>query len=338
MIALLALGVVLVGCGSGDKTSEGTTGATTGGETKPASSGELKIDGSSTVMPISQAVAEAVSGSGDFKIAVSESGTGGGMKKFVAGEIQIADASRPIKKEEEETATKNKIEFIELPIAFDGLSVVVNKNNSFVDKLTIEELHKIWAKDSTVNNWKDVRPGFPDKALKLFGPGNASGTFEYFTKAVNGKEKESRTDYQPSEDDNVLVKGVEGEEGGLAYFGFAYYVENKDKLKVVPVDAGKGAMTPTEATIQDGTYAPLSRPLFIYVNKAAADDPAVKAFVEFMLSDKGKAAIKEAGYVTLPDEAYTIALKRFQDKKTGSIFAGAQPGMTIKDVLAQEQK
>lgn len=329
-LAAIAGSVAYMGCGPKTEEGKGTTG---GSDPAPVAGAELKVDGSSTVYPIAQIVAE----DSGVKASVNESGTGGGMKKFVAGEIQIATASRPIKKEEAEEAAKHKIEFIELPIAFDGLSVVVDKGNSFVDMLTIEELKKIWSKDSTIKNWKDVRAGFPDKALTLFGPGTSSGTFEYFTKAVNGKEKECRTDYQPSEDDNVLVQGVSAQDGGMAYFGFAYYEQNKEKLKIVPIDAGKGAITPSVETIQNGTYSPLSRPLFIYVDKAKADEAGVKAFVEYLLSDKGKAAIKEAGYVTLPDSVYVAALKRFTEKKTGSVFSGAEPGMTIEQVMTKEQ-
>lgn len=339
--ALIAIAIVGVGCGSsgGSEPTTNTTSSTTGSTPAPAGDlkGDIAIDGSSTVFPISQAAAEDfMAENSGVKITVSESGTGGGMKKFVAGEIDICDASRPIESEEVEKAKAAGIEFVEIPVAFDGLSVVVNKENSFVDHLTVDELKKIWEPTSKVSNWKDVRAGFPDVPMKLYGPDTASGTFEYFTEAIVKKKKSSRADYTASSDDNVLVTGVSGDKGSLGYFGFHYYVENQDKLKIVKIDAGKGAIEPTEATINDGTYNPLSRPLFIYVKKSALERPEVKAFIQFYLGEKGQSLVKESGYVLLPKNAYELGLKRASEMKTGTVFQGVQPGIKIEDVLSKE--
>ncbi|MFC7442859.1 PstS family phosphate ABC transporter substrate-binding protein [Laceyella putida] len=296
----LAFGA-LVGCGG-----QGNKATGNGGEKELT--GTIKIDGSSTVFPISQAVAEEfMKANPGVKVTVGESGTGGGFKKWASGEIDVADASRPIKDEEKEAAKPNGIEPIEIPVASDGIAVVVNKENTFVDKLTVDELKKIWEPNSKVKTWKDVRDSFPAEPIKLYGPGTASGTFDYFTKEIVGEEGKSRTDYTQSEDDNVLVKGVEGDKGGLGYFGYAYYVENKDKLKIVPIDAGKGAVEPSEKTINDGTYAPLSRPIFIYPSNKSMQKPEVKEFVKFYL-ETAKDLVKEVGYVPLPDAKYQEGL------------------------------
>jgi phosphate transport system substrate-binding protein len=300
--------------------------------------GTIAIDGSSTVYPITEAVAEEFGKvQPGVRVTVGISGTGGGFKKFCAGETDLSDASRPIKQAEIDTAKGNKINFIELPIAYDGISVVVNPKNTWCKSLTIDELKAIWAPGSQVNNWSQVRKGFPNKPLKLYGPGTDSGTFEYFTEAVVGKAKESRADYTASEDDNVLVQGVAGDEGGLGYFGFAYYEENQRKLKVVSIDAGKGAVTPSATTIANGKYAPLSRPLFIYISTAAAQRAEVKAFVDFYLKNAAKLS-KEVGYVALPNTAMSLATKRWNDRKTGSVFngQGATPGVTIEKLLKAE--
>ena len=272
--------------------------------------GKVVIDGSSTVYPITMAVAE------DFKkeqpnveVSVAMAGTGGGMKKFVAGEIDICDASRPIKQEEKDKAKVNGIEYIEFEIAYDGISVVVNKENTWADNITIEELNKIWKKDSPVRTWKDANSAWPDEPIKLYGPGTDSGTFEYFTEAINKKAKESRTDFTPSEDDNVLVQGVAGDKYAMGYFGFSYYQENNDKLKALKVDAGKGPIGPTFDTIKNKSYAPLSRPLFIYVNKKKFEDPQVKAFTKFYISNAGKLS-EEVDYIPL--ESYDKELAKIK--------------------------
>lgn len=272
--------------------------------------GKVIIDGSSTVYPITMAVAE------EFKkeqpnveVSVAMAGTGGGMKKFVAGEIDICDASRPIKQEEKDKAKVNGIEYIEFEIAYDGISVVVNKENTWADNITIEELNKIWKKDSPVKTWKDINSAWPDEPIKLYGPGTDSGTFEYFTEAINKKAKESRTDFTPSEDDNVLVQGVAGDKYAMGYFGFSYYQENNDKLKALKVDAGKGPIGPTFDTIKNKSYAPLSRPLFIYVNKKKFEDPQVKAFTKFYISNAGKLS-EEVDYIPL--ESYDKELAKIK--------------------------
>jgi len=300
--------------------------------------GKVSLDGSSTVYPISEAVAEEFQAANSgVKVTVGISGTGGGFKKSCMGEIDISDASRPIKQSEIDMAKQNGIDFIELPIAFDGLSIVVNPKNTWVDKLTLAELKSIWAPGSTITNWSQVRQGFPNVPLKLFGPGTDSGTFEYFTEAVNGKAKESRSDFTASEDDNVLVMGVAGEKGALGYFGYAYYEENAGKLKLVPVDAGKGAIAPSAKTISNGSYSPLSRPLFIYVNAKSAQRPEVDAFVKFFL-DNASSLVKEVGYVALPDSAYDMVTARYEKRKTGSVFSGKETiGLTIEQVLAAEK-
>ena len=272
----------------------------------------IEIDGSSTVYPITVAVAEEFRKSHqDVQIPVGISGTGGGMKRFTKGEISIADASSPIKEKEAAAAEENDIEFIELEVAYDGLSVMVNPSNDWVDCLTTQELNKIWAPDSKIRNWSEIRDGFPDQALRLYGPGTDSGTFDYFTDTINGEEGASRADYTPSEDDNVLVQGISGDKGALGYFGYAYYIPNQDKLKLVSVDGGTGCVSPTTTTINDGTYSPLSRPLLIYVNKTHLTKQIVKEFVTYYVKNAAKYS-EEVGYVPLPDSLYDEELKKIQ--------------------------
>lgn len=279
-----------------------------------ALSGSVNADGSSTVFPISQAVAETFQEEAkNVKISVGTSGTGGGFKKFCSGEADISNASRPIKKgkpEGKDDAEKkgevglcadNGVEFVELTVAIDGLSVLVNPKNDFVKCLTVEELKKIWEPNSKVSNWSQVRSGFPDKKLSLYGPGTDSGTFDYFTDEIVGEEGASRSDYVASEDDNVLVQGVAGDENALGYFGYAYFEQNAKKLKAVGVDAGEGCVEPTRETINGGKYTPLSRPLFIYVAKKAAARKEVAAFIDFYLESVND-LVAEVGYIALPDE------------------------------------
>lgn len=298
----------------------------------------IKIDGSSTVYPITEAVAEEFQRSKGVKVTVGESGTGGGFKKFCRGETDISDASRPISQKEIDACKEGGVQFIELPIAYDALTVVVNSKNDWVKQITVAELKKIWEPGSKVKNWKEVNATYPDKAINLYGPGTASGTFDYFTEAINGKAKASRTDYTPSEDDNVLVQGVAGNAGGMAYFGMAYYQENTDKLKAVPVVAKEGAkpVLPSEATVMDGTYQPLSRPLFIYVNAtAAAFKPEVKAFVTYYLENAPQ-LVKEVKYVPLPKEDYEAVKTHFKAMKPGTGFNGtAEVGIKITDLLSR---
>ena len=285
-------------------------------------SGAVAIDGSSTVYPITEAVAEEFRKvHPEVRVTVGVSGTGGGFKKFCVGETAINDASRPIKSKEQDTATKNGVEYIELPIAYDGLTVVTNKDNDFVDHLTVSELKKIWKPGSNIKNWSQVREGFPDLKLTLYGPGTDSGTFDYFTEAINGKGGACRADFTASEDDNVLVKGVAGEKGALGFFGFAYYAENTEILRAVPIAPdGEKPVGPTLETINDGSYRPLSRPIFIYVSGKHAARPELAAFVEFYLANAPKLA-QEVGYVKLPAAIYEAAQKRFTERVTGSLFA-----------------
>ncbi|MEM2896383.1 MAG: PstS family phosphate ABC transporter substrate-binding protein [Candidatus Bathyarchaeia archaeon] len=273
-------------------------------------SGTIEIDGSSTVFPITQAVAEEFQKlNPDVRVNVGISGTGGGFKRFIMGETDISDASRPIKASEAESAKQNGIEYIELKVAIDGLAVVVNKGNTWVDYLTVEELRMIWEPESVVDSWDDVRPEWPNYPIHLYGPGTDSGTFDYFTEVIVGKEDSSRPDYTASEDDNVLVQGIAGDSYALGYFGYAYYTVNRDRLKIVPIDSGEGPITPTDETINAGKYKPLSRPLFIYVNKKALERPEVKAFVKFYMENAEK-LVAEVGYTPLPASVYQENLSK----------------------------
>jgi len=296
----------------------------------------IAIDGSSTVYPITEAMAEEFQKIQKVKVTVGESGTGGGFKKFCRGETDISDASRPIAQKEMDACKEAGIQYIELPIAYDALTVVVNSKNDWVKSLSVDELKSIWKPGSSVKNWKQVNSTYPDKAMGLFGPGTASGTFDYFTEAVNGKAKASRTDYTPSEDDNVLVQGVSGNVGGMAYFGYAYYEANKDKLRAIPIIAKDGApaVMPSPEAVKDGTYQPLSRPLFIYVNAtAAAFKPEVKAFVNFYLENAPK-LVAEVKYVPLPAEDYAAVKAHYKAMKPGTGFGGKnEVGIKIKDLI-----
>jgi phosphate transport system substrate-binding protein len=286
-------------------------------------SGRINIDGSSSVYPVTEAVAEEFRiDHGDIRVTVGVSGTGGGFKKFARGELDISNASRPIKKEEIEAALKAGIGFIEIPVAYDGLAVVVSPENDFVEYLTVDELKKIWepAAQGKIRSWAQVRQGFPDVPLRLYGAGTSSGTYDYFTEAITGKSKSSRGDYTASEDDNVLVQGVSSDKGGLGYFGLAYFTENKNKLKLVGIHNGTGIVYPSDSTVTSGVYAPLSRPEFIYVNLKSADKPEVKSFIKFYM-EQAPALVKEVGYVPLPADVYALAYRRFLEKRTGSLFA-----------------
>ena len=264
----------------------------------------IQIDGSSTVFPVTQAVAEEFRKEhSDVQVNVAVSGTGGGFKRFTVGETDISNASRPIKDSETEAAAANGIEFIEMRIGTDGLSVMVNTENDFVECLTVGELNEVWKPGSTINNWQDVRSGFPDQRLRLYGPDTDSGTFDYFTEEINGDAQVSRADYTASADDNVLVQGIAGDRGSLGYFGYAYYQENKDSLKVIGIDDGDGCVVPESSTIEDGSYKPLSRPLFIYVNVASLQKPEVLAFVEYYM-DNGYQLTGEEGYVPVERSIY----------------------------------
>ncbi len=304
----------------------------------------VKVDGSSTVFPITEAVAEEfqISKRGKVMVTVGVSGTGGGFKKFCRGETDVSDASRPIKAKEAALCKENGIDFIELPVAYDGLAVVVNPNNDWVKELTPADLKKIWepAAQGKITKWSQVKQGWPDKRINLFGPGTDSGTFDYFTKAINGKEGASRGDYTASEDDNVLVHGISGDRYALGFFGIAYYENNKDKLRLIGVDDGddsngKGAILPSMETINNSTYQPLSRPIFIYVSKQGAEaKPELDEFIAFYL-ENAPALTEEVGYIPLPDKIYEGALKKFRARKTGSAFSdGSKTGVSIEDLVS----
>lgn len=304
----------------------------------------IKIDGSSTVYPITEAVAEEFQKlkKGSVNVTVGISGTGGGFKKFCRGETDISNASRPILKKEMDVCKEHGIEYIELPVAYDGLAVMVNPKNNWVKSLTVEDLKKMWepSAQGTITKWNQIRPEWPDAPLKLYGPGVDSGTFDYFTEAIVGKSKASRGDYTSSEDDNVLVQGISGDKNALGYFGLAYYEENRDKLKLVAIvnPATKKEVYPSLKTVMDGEYQPLSRPIFIYVNKKSAEKPEVKEFVEFYLKNASK-LVKQVKYIPLPDKAYKLAQERFSKRKTGTLFEGsAEVGVKIEELLKKEEK
>jgi phosphate transport system substrate-binding protein len=301
----------------------------------------VSIDGSSTVYPVTEAVAEEFQNATkqSIKVTVGISGTGGGFKKFARGEIDISDASRPILKDEISAATENGIEFIELPVCFDALTVVVNPQNNWVDSITVEDLKKMWepAAEGTVKKWSDVRPDWPQENLMLYGPGADSGTFDYFTEAVCGKAKASRGDFTPSEDDNTLVQGVERDKFALGYFGFAYYEPNRSRLKalkVVPAGKTEG-VAPSRESVLSGAYTPLSRPLFIYVNRKAADRPEVLKFCEFYLENV-PALAAEVFYIPLPSDAYAKIKERLENRVVGSAFGGtAEVGVSISEIVSR---
>ena len=310
----------------------------------PAQAQLIKIDGSSTVFPITEAMAEdfQISTKGKVRVTVGISGTGGGFKKFCRGEIDISDASRPITRKEMDACRQVGVQYYELPVAFDALTVVINPQNSWIKTLTPAELKQMWqpSAQNKVKTWKQVNPAWPDRPLKLFGPGAVSGTFDYFTEAVNGKLKASRGDYTASEDDNVLVQGVSRDVNALGYFGFAYYIENKDKLKAVPIapEAGKTAVEPSMDSVINGSYQPLSRPIFIYINAKSYERPEVKQFIEFYMK-QADVLVREVKYVPLPAKAYAYNLDHLDKKKLGTKFGGeAKVGLTIEELMAMEAK
>jgi len=326
-VALLSLVLLLLGAGMGPSRAQDKV---------------VRIDGSSTVYPITEAVAEEFQKAkrGAVKVTVGISGTGGGFKKFCRGDTDISDASRPIVKKEMDACKEAKVEYVELPVAYDGLAVMVNPKNDWVVSMTVADLKKIWepAAEGKVTRWRQVRGEWPDVPLKLYGPGVDSGTFDYFTEAIVGKSRASRGDFTASEDDNVLVQGIASDKNALGFFGYAYYAENTGRLKLVAVDGGKGPVLPAEKTVMDGTYQPLSRPIFIYVNKKSAGRAEVKEFVEFYLK-QAPSLVKQVKYIPLPDRAYRLALDRFAKGHTGTVFGGeAKVGVKIEDLLKLEEK
>jgi phosphate transport system substrate-binding protein len=320
---------------AGHESAVATAGSAGPPPTAGALSGYVTVDGSSTVLPVSTAMADAFRKERPgVRMTVHESGTGGGFKKFCAGEIDIAGASRPINAAEVRQCDASHIEFIELPVAFDSLSVVVNGSNTFVDCLTVPELKRMWepAADGKVTRWNQIRSSFPARPLTLFGPGTESGTFDYFTLAIVGTESSSRADYTKSDDDTVLVSGVAADANASGYFGFAYYLANKDKLKLVSVDNGKGCVVPSTATVADATYRPLSRPIFIYVSASAAARPEVTAFAEFYVAPENARIVDHVGYVPLPTVTLLSVARRLDQRVVGSIFGGRG---SVLDVTAE---
>jgi phosphate transport system substrate-binding protein len=334
LLLTTAATLVLAGCGGGGSSSSATASVVT-------------LDGSSTVFPVSEAVAEEFQKTNPgVRVTVGISGTGGGFQKFCRGETDISNASRPITATETEACAKSSIAFIELPVAYDGLAIVVNPKATWADALTVAELKTMWAPEAQdkVKRWTQVRPGWPDRELHLFGAGVDSGTYDYFTQAIVGKEGASRGDFTSSEDDNVLVQGIANDELALGFMPYAYYAENRDALKLVPVDDGKpdngsGPILPSVDTVKGGTYQPLSRPVFIYVSIKALDRPEVLRFVDFYLT-QGGALAEEVGYVPLGERGYQLVGEHFTARKTGSVFehAGSQVGLTIEQLLARETK
>jgi len=332
-ICLFSCLAALSGCGGGG--TQGDAGKLTG---------SIAVDGSSTVFPITEAMAEEFRREQpDVKVTVGVSGTGGGFKKFGRGEIDICDASRPIKDSELQMARQNRVEFVELPVAYDGIAILVNPKNRWCQSITVDELRRLWepSAQNKVTRWNQVRPNWPDREIHLFGPGVDSGTYDYFTGAIVGKEGASRGDFTSSEDDNVLVQGIAADELALGFFGYAYYEENKDRLKIVPVDDGKpgngdGPIVPSVDTVKNATYQPLSRPIFIYVRSQALDRPELSRFVDFYLKNAPE-LVGQVGYIPLPDDAYQLAQGRVERKVTGSVFAGgSQVGVSVQELLKKE--
>lgn len=330
LLIITSLAVIGFACGSGN----------------PDESAVIKIDGSSTVFPVTEAIAEEFQNEkqGKVHVTVGISGTGGGFKKFARGEIDIADASRPILTDEMAQAKANGIEYLELPVAFDALTVVVNPQNDWVTSMTIAELKKVWEPDAQgkITHWNQIRPEWPKEEIALFGAGADSGTFDYFTEAIVGKAKSSRGDYTASEDDNVLVQGVEGNKYALGYIPYAYFAPHSTRMKALGIDWDKnktqGPVMPSPENVLAGTYNPLSRPLFIYVSRKSLDKPAVKDFVEFYLKNVGTLA-KEVKYLPLPDAAYQMALERVRVMQTGTGFGGVpEVGLPVEEILKRPPK
>lgn len=329
LVALLAFPLLVTGCQRG--------------ETR-ANAGVVQLDGSSTVFPISEAVAEAYQQQHGGRVTIGVSGTGGGFKKLCRGEVAMAGASRPIKPSEVELCRAGGVEYLELPIAYDGIALVVHKENSWVDHMTVAELKRLWepAAQAKVTKWSQVRTGWPDEEIHLFGPGVDSGTYDYFTQAIVGVEHSSRGDFTSSEDDNVIVQGVSTDRLALGFFGYAYYAENQDILKLVPIDDGddtngKGPVAPSPETVGDGTYQPLSRPVFLYVNKAALERPEVQRFARFYLEQVPTLASR-VGYIALPSDVMGLVKQRLEQRRAGSLFeGGSEVGVSLKALLSPSE-
>ena len=296
----------------------------------------IQVDGSSTVFPISEAVAEEFMAENQgVNVAVGVSGTGGGFRKFCAGETDISNASRPIRASEMQACMEAGIEYIEIPVAYDAITVVINPENTWAREMTVDELKRMWepSAEGSVTRWSQVNPAWPDAPIDLFGPGSDSGTFDYFTEEIVGETAASRGDYTASEDDNILVVGVQRDVNALGYFGYSYYIENADSLDAVAVDAGDGPVAPSAQTVNNGTYTPLSRPIFIYVNRAAADRPEIRAFVQYHL-DQAETIVPEVGYVTLSDEAYDLGRQLLSNRVVGTVYhSNETSGLELEAVI-----
>lgn len=299
----------------------------------------VKIDGSSTVFPITEAVAEdfQIAKRGAVRVTVGISGTGGGFKKFCRNEIDIVNASRPITQLEMEACKQEGVQYIEMPIAFDALTVVVNPKNTWSKTITVDELKKIWepGAQGTITSWNQINPAWPDKKIKLYGPGADSGTFEYFTEAIVGKAKSSRGDFTASEDDNVLVQGVASDIYALGFFGFAYYIENSKKINAVAIDSGNGGVIPSAATVENNSYKPLSRPIFIYVNAKSTEKAEVNEFINFYMKNAPE-LVTEVKYFPLSKEVYNLNIEHLNKKKVGTVFKGTGINIKLEDILKLE--
>ena len=299
----------------------------------------IKIDGSSTVFPITEAVAEdfQIAKRGAIRVTVGISGTGGGFKKFCRNEIDIVNASRPITQLEMDACKQEGVQYIEMPIAFDALTIVVNPKNTWSKTITVDELKRIWepGAQGVITHWNQINPAWPDKKIKLYGPGADSGTFEYFTEAIVGKAKSSRGDFTASEDDNVLVQGVASDIYALGFFGFAYYIENSNKINAVAVDSGNGGVIPSAATVENNSYKPLSRPIFIYVNAKSADKPEINEFVNFYMKNAAE-LVTEVKYFPLSKEVYNLNIEHLNKKKMGTVFKGSGTNIKLEDILKLE--
>lgn len=325
----------LIGCNKDEAPTESSSGGSTPTASNTDMKGQILIDGSTTVYPIVQIMAEDFGkANSGVKLTVNKSGTGSGFKNALdKSDLDIVTASRPIKDSELKDAQGKQIEYIEIPIAYDGVSIVVNPDNSALSDVTPEQLKTMFVKDSNVKMWSDVNPAWPKEAIKFYGPSDNHGTYEYFQEAVLGKGTDFRSDYQPNQEYNTIIGAVAQDKNGIAYVGFNYYASNKDKVKAVTVNG----VAPSDETIKDGTYVPLSRPLFLYVKKSAMDRPEIKAFVDFALGE-GASAVTDAQYVELPSDAMDKVKSRVSAGTTGSVFMNAKPGMSISQVIEQESK
>lgn len=300
----------------------------------------IKIDGSSTVYPITKAVADKfqIAKKNTIKVTVNISGSGGGFKKFCRGEIDIVNASRPILKNEIKDCKNSRVQFVEIPVAFDALTVAVHPENTWSTTMTVAELKKMWepAAQGKISKWNQINPAWPDESFKLYGADTDSGTFDYFTEAIVGKIKSSRDDFTESENDNVLVEGVASNKNGLGFFGFAYYIEDQTKVTAVAINNGKGGVLPSVETVENGNYQPLSRPIFIYVNAKATEKPEIKELVEFYMKN-AILLVKEAGFFPLPPRAYITMMEHFNKKRVGTVFNGVSAvGLTIDELVRRE--